>query len=156
MNQPSVYMCSPSWTSSYIPPHPIPQGHPSAPALSTLFNASNLDWWSISHMIIYMFQCYSLKSSHPHLKSCQQAGSPAGSFDTIKQLKRWGSWAYLLSSLYFFITPLFICVHFSLWISLDVTWHPDNVRLYSNPVTLENSQQKRTPFLFSGRRPLTC
>ena len=50
-----------------IPPHPIPQDHPSAPALSTLSHTSNLDWWSISHMIIYMFQCYSLKSSHPHL-----------------------------------------------------------------------------------------
>ena len=32
-----------------------------------LSHASNLDWRSISHMIIYMFQCYSLKSSHPHL-----------------------------------------------------------------------------------------
>ena len=50
-----------------IPPHPIPQDHPSAPALSTLSHASNLDWWSISHMIIYMFQCYSVKLSHPHL-----------------------------------------------------------------------------------------
>ena len=28
---------------------------------------SNLDWRSISHMITYMFQCYSLKSSHPRL-----------------------------------------------------------------------------------------
>ena len=28
---------------------------------------SNLDWSSILHMVIYMFQCYSLKSSHPHL-----------------------------------------------------------------------------------------
>ena len=46
---------------------PVPQGHPSAPALSTLSHASNLDWRSVSHMIIYMFQCYSLKSSHPHL-----------------------------------------------------------------------------------------
>ena len=36
---------------SHLPPHPIPQGHPSAPALSTLSHASNLDWWSISHMI---------------------------------------------------------------------------------------------------------
>ena len=45
--------------------HPIPQGHPSAPALSTLSQASNLDWWSISHMIIYMFQCHSPKPSHP-------------------------------------------------------------------------------------------
>ena len=52
---------------SHLPPHPILQGHPSAPALSTLSHASNLDWWSVSHMIIYLFQCYSLKSSHPHL-----------------------------------------------------------------------------------------
>ena len=27
-----------------LPPHPIPQGHPCAPALSTLSHASNLDW----------------------------------------------------------------------------------------------------------------
>ena len=52
---------------SRLPPHPIPQGHPSAPALSTLSHALNLDWWYISHMIINMFQCYSLKSSHPRL-----------------------------------------------------------------------------------------
>ena len=32
-----------------------------------LSHASHLDWRSISHMIIYMFQCYSLKSSHPCL-----------------------------------------------------------------------------------------
>ena len=46
----------------------IPQGHPSAPALSTLSHASNLDWQSVPHMVIYMFQCYSLKLSHPHLQ----------------------------------------------------------------------------------------
>ena len=39
--------------SSHFPPHPIPQGHPSAPALSTLSHASNLDWQSVSHMIIH-------------------------------------------------------------------------------------------------------
>ena len=50
-----------------IPPHPISLGCPSAPALSALFHASNMDWWSISHMVIYMFQCYSLKSSCPRL-----------------------------------------------------------------------------------------
>ena len=54
-------------TSSHLPPHPIHQECPSAPALRALFHASNLDWWSISHMVIYMFQCYSLKSSHPCL-----------------------------------------------------------------------------------------
>ena len=52
---------------SHLPPHTIPLGHPSAPALSTLCHASNLDWWSVSHMIIYMFKCHSLRSSHPRL-----------------------------------------------------------------------------------------
>ena len=52
---------------SHLLPHPIPQGHSSAPALSTLSHSSNLDWLPISHMIIYMFQCYSLKWSYPHL-----------------------------------------------------------------------------------------
>ena len=64
MNPPRVYMCSPSWTPSHLPAHPIPLGHPSVPALSTLYHASNLDWQSISHMIIYMFQCHSPKPSH--------------------------------------------------------------------------------------------
>ena len=48
---------------SHLPPNLIPLGHPSASALSSLSHASNLDWWFISHMIIYVFQCYSLKSS---------------------------------------------------------------------------------------------
>ena len=52
---------------SHLPPHPIPQGHPSAPGLSILSLASNLDRRSISHIVIYMFQCSSLKSSHPCL-----------------------------------------------------------------------------------------
>ena len=52
---------------SHFPPHAIPQGHPSTSALSTLSHASNLDWQSVSHMVIYMFQCCFLKSSHPCL-----------------------------------------------------------------------------------------
>ena len=67
MNQPRVYMCPPSQIPSHFPAHPIPQDNPSAPALSALSHASNLDWQSISHMVIYMFQCFSLKSSHPCL-----------------------------------------------------------------------------------------
>ena len=50
---------------SHLPPHPIPLGHPSAPAPSILYHALNLDWRFISHMVIYMFQCHSPKSSHP-------------------------------------------------------------------------------------------
>ena len=63
MNPPQVYMCSPSWT--LLPPHTIPLGHPSAPAPSIQYRASNLDWQLISYMILYMFQCHSPKSSHP-------------------------------------------------------------------------------------------
>ena len=46
-------------------PHPIPLGHPSAPAPSTMSHALNLDWRFLSHMIIYIFQCHFPKSSHP-------------------------------------------------------------------------------------------
>ena len=56
-------------------PHTISLGHPSAPAPSILYLASNLDWQSFSYMILYMFQCHSPKSSHPlplpqSLKDC--------------------------------------------------------------------------------------
>ena len=49
---------------SHLPPHTIPLGHPNAPAPSTLYHESNLDWQFISHMIMYMFQYHSPKSSH--------------------------------------------------------------------------------------------
>ena len=52
---------------THLPPHPIPLACPSALALGALFQTSNLDWSSISHMVIHMFQCSSLKSSHPRL-----------------------------------------------------------------------------------------
>ena len=60
------YTCVPHpEPSSFLPPHTIPLGHPSAPAPSTQYHASNLDWRLISYMILYMFQCHSPKSSHP-------------------------------------------------------------------------------------------
>ena len=49
---------------SLPPPCTIPLGHPSAPAPSIQSHASNLDWWFISYMILYLFQCHSPKSSH--------------------------------------------------------------------------------------------
>ena len=64
MNPPRVYTCSPTCTLFYLPPCTIPLGHPSAPALSILYPASNLDWRFVSYMILYMFQCHSPKSSH--------------------------------------------------------------------------------------------
>ena len=50
---------------SHLLPHIIPLGHPSAQAPSILYPASNLDWWFVSYMILYMLQCHSPKSSHP-------------------------------------------------------------------------------------------
>ena len=50
---------------SHLPPLTIPLGHPSAPAPSILYPASNLDWRFISCMMLYMFQCHSPKSSPP-------------------------------------------------------------------------------------------
>ena len=45
---------------SHLPPSAISLGHPSAPAPSILYPASNLDWQFISYMILYMFQCQRL------------------------------------------------------------------------------------------------
>ena len=67
MNQLWVYMCPPTWTPLPHPSESHPSRSSSALAQSTLSHAWNLDWWSISHMVIYMFQCHSLKSSHPRL-----------------------------------------------------------------------------------------
>ena len=52
---------------SPFPPYPIPLGCPRARSLSTLLHVSNLHWSSVLYMVIYTFQCYSLKSSHHHL-----------------------------------------------------------------------------------------
>ena len=58
---------SSSWNpTTNLPPHPIPLGCPRAVALSTLPHASILHWSSIL-LMVYMFQCNSLKSSYRHL-----------------------------------------------------------------------------------------
>ena len=66
MNQPRVHV------TPFLYPHPHPSPpHPSGLSQSTgfgsLLHASNLHWSSALCMIIYMFQRYSLKSSHPCL-----------------------------------------------------------------------------------------
>jgi len=57
----------PSWNPIPPAPHPILLGCPRAPALSALLHTSSLHWSYILHIVIYMFQCYSLISSYPHL-----------------------------------------------------------------------------------------
>ena len=51
--------------SSLLPSHTIPLGRPIAPSPSIQYHASNLGWWLVSYMILYIFQCHSPKSSHP-------------------------------------------------------------------------------------------
>ena len=48
---------------THFPPHTIPLGHPSAPALRFLYPASNLDWRFVSYMILYMLN--SILPNHP-------------------------------------------------------------------------------------------
>ena len=65
MNQPWVNMCPPILN----PPHtslPTPSLWVDL-ASSALFHASNLHWSSILHVVMCMFQSYSLKLSHPRL-----------------------------------------------------------------------------------------
>ena len=50
---------------SHFPPRIISLDHPRAPAPSILYPASNIDWWFVSYMIVYMFQCHSPKSPSP-------------------------------------------------------------------------------------------
>ena len=47
---------------SHLLPHPIRLGCPRAPALGALPHASHLHWSSVLHVVMYMFQCCSLKS----------------------------------------------------------------------------------------------
>ena len=52
-------------TPSLFPPHPMVPGCHRASALDAWLHISNSHWLSILH--VDMFQCYSLKSSHPLL-----------------------------------------------------------------------------------------
>ena len=67
MDQPWIYMCSPSRSPL---PHPS-RSHPSGSSQYTrsehLSHASILGWCSVSPLIVYLFQCYSLRTSHPSL-----------------------------------------------------------------------------------------
>ena len=56
------------------PNPPLPPPSPSHPSVSSqctspehLSHASILGWWSVSPLIGYLFQCYSLRTSHPRL-----------------------------------------------------------------------------------------
>ena len=64
MNQPWIYMCSPS--QSPLPPPSLsqPSGSSQCTSPEHLSHASSLGWWSVSPLIVYLFQCCSLRTSH--------------------------------------------------------------------------------------------
>ena len=64
MNQPWVYMCSPFWTHLPPPSPSYPSGSSQCTSPENPVSYIELDWWSVLHMIVHMFQCYSLKSSY--------------------------------------------------------------------------------------------
>ena len=67
LNHPWIYMCSPS-QSPLPPPSPShPSGSSQCSSPEHLSHASNLGWRSVSHLIVYLFQCCSLRTSHPCL-----------------------------------------------------------------------------------------
>ena len=59
------------WSSFWSPLPPPSPSHPSGSSHCTspehLSHASNLGWWSVSPLIVYLFQYYSLRTSHPCL-----------------------------------------------------------------------------------------
>ena len=67
MNQPWIYMYSPSWSPLPPPSPPDPSGSSQCTRPEHLSHASNLGWWSVSPLTIYMFRCCSLETSHPRL-----------------------------------------------------------------------------------------
>ena len=67
MDQPQVYICPLLLEPpSLLPLHPRhPPGLSQTPGLSSLSHTANSHWVSILQMLVRMFPCYSLHSSHP-------------------------------------------------------------------------------------------
>ena len=62
-----IHVSAPSEAPSHLLLQSISPGCHRAPALGALHHTSNSHWLSILDMVMYIFQCYSLKSSHPLL-----------------------------------------------------------------------------------------
>ena len=68
-----VYMSPlPLEPPSHLPPHPISLGCHRTSDLSSEHHTANSQWLSISHLVMYMLQWYSLNSSHLLLPLCPQ------------------------------------------------------------------------------------
>ena len=80
LNPPWVYMCSPSWTPSQLPPHPIPLSHPNAPAQASCIMHRT---WTGDSFPIWHFTCFNaILTYHPALTLSHrvQKGTLSNSF----------------------------------------------------------------------------
>ena len=63
--------------SSHLTPQTTPVGCQRAPALGFLCQTASSHWLSVSHTVMHLFQCYSLKSSHLFFPTlCPKVCSP--------------------------------------------------------------------------------
>ena len=72
MNQPQVYICSlPLEPPLPLPPYPTPLGGDRALGLSSQHHTANSHWLSVLHMVMYMFQCFSVgEDAHGRWRPC--------------------------------------------------------------------------------------
>ena len=67
MNQPWIYMCSQSRCPLLPPSLSHPSGSSQCTSPENPSHASNLGWWFVSPLIVYLFQSCSLWTFHPRL-----------------------------------------------------------------------------------------
>jgi len=95
-----IHMSPPFWTSLPLPTHPTPLGCHRALALGSLCYTLNFHWLSILHMVIYMFQCYSLISSCPLLPPlcpkclCLRSSKGKATNNTQQDPHKANSWSF--------------------------------------------------------------
>ena len=85
------------WTKTTIfsffnlPPHLTPLGCHRVPTLGSLCQTENSNWLSILHTVMYMFQCYSLKSSYCLLPPlCSKAKIEYLVQEELPKIEPWG------------------------------------------------------------------
>ena len=87
----------PSWTL-LPPPHP-PDPSRLSQSAGVLGHTSDLHWLSILHMVIYMSQCSSLKSSHPLLLPLSLQVCSLHEFFTFLLFKSASLWCFITAAI---------------------------------------------------------
>ena len=134
MNLPWVYMCSPSWAP--LPPPSLYHPSGSSQCTSPKHPVSNLDWQFVSYMTLYMFQCHSPKSSHPH-------PLPQSPKDCSIHLCLFGCLLrHFLTQLHWWLSCLFL---FPLWFFFMMCLTSDKATSISDRIWLDSPKLVHSP-----------